>query len=93
MADEKEKLIEIINKLEETKKKDSKKWKQIIEDNEEEFTKLKEQIKIKQKTLRELMVKKNAALLNQKEFEKELDEIQDELSELEMKIYQMRLKR
>ena len=90
---EKEKLDEVIKKLEETKKTDSVIWKEIIEKNKEEFTRIKDQIKIKQKALRDLIAKKDSALLSKSEFEKKVDEIQDELSELEMKIYKMRLNR
>jgi len=90
---EKEKLDEVIKKLEETKKTDSVIWKEIIEKNKEEFTRIKDQIKIKQEALRDLIRKKDSALLSKSEFEKKVDEIQDELSELEMKIYKMRLNR
>ena len=90
---EKEKLDEVIKKLEETKKKDSTLWKDIIEKNEEEFTRIKNEIKIKQKMLRDLITKKNSSLMSKEEFEKKVDEVQDELSELEMKIYKMRLNR
>ncbi|NHI90939.1 MAG: hypothetical protein EAX96_00465 [Candidatus Lokiarchaeota archaeon] len=93
MANEKEKLNEIIKKLEETKNKNSKIWKEIIKKNEEEFNKIKNEIKERQEMLRDLISKKDSALISKKEFEMKLDKIQDELSDLEMKIYKMRLNR
>ena len=92
LSDDKKKLTEVIDRLEETKKK-SKAWKDIIDKNEEKFNEIKSQIKIKQQELRDLISKKNSLKLSKEEFEKKVDEVQDELSELEMKIYNMRLKR
>jgi len=93
LSDDKKKLTDVIDRLEETKKKDSKVWKDIIDKNEEQFNEIKSQIKVKQQELRDLISKKNSLQLNREEFEKKVDEVQDELSELEMKIYNMRLKR
>ena len=93
VSDDKKKLTEVIDKLEETKKKDSKIWKDIIDKNEEQFNEIKSQIKIKQQELRDLIGKKNSLKLTKEDFETKVDEVQEELSELEMKIYNMRLKR
>ncbi len=93
LSNSKKKLTDVIDKLEETKKKDSKIWKEIITKNEEEFNEIKNQIKEKQQELQDLIGKMNSLKLTKEEFEKKVDEVQDELSELEMKIYYMRIKR
>ena len=86
-----EKLTDIIKKLEDTKDTRSSKWKKIVEANKEEFSQIKLVIKEKQQELRKLIQQKNSLLMDEKEFEQKVDEIQDELTELEFKILKLRI--
>ena len=87
----KKKLEDIIEKLDKTSQS-SDSWKKIISENKEEFQELKKQIRSKQNELKELVIKKQVGGLSKEDFSRKLQEIQDELSELEFKIYNLRLK-
>ncbi|MHA1230867.1 MAG: hypothetical protein ACTSRP_21810 [Candidatus Helarchaeota archaeon] len=86
----KEKLEDIISKLEKSNR-DSEYWKKIVENNKEYFQQIKSKIKIKQDELKELVIQKQVGKIPETQFNEKLEKIQDELTELEFKIYKMRL--
>ena len=87
----KDKLEEIIKKFE-GNRETRERWKKIIEENKEEFQNIKSLIRKKQSELKELVIKKQVGEINEEEFLIKLEEIQNELTELEFKIYNLRLK-
>ena len=91
MTDKKEKLIEIINNLEKTKHLDSKEWKKITTQNKEEFENIKKRYREKQNELRSLIMEKKLGSIKEEEFDIKLNELQNELSELEIKIFNLRM--
>lgn len=66
-------------------------WKQIIDQNKEEFERIKTKIRQKQDDLTSLVRKKNALMIKKEEFEEQTKIIQQELYDLEAKILKMRL--
>ncbi|MHA1379111.1 MAG: hypothetical protein ACTSRG_12080 [Candidatus Helarchaeota archaeon] len=91
MDEKKEKLIKIINNLEKTKKIDSKEWKQITTQRKKEFENIKKQYREKQNELRNLILEKKLDSIKKEEFDAKLNELQDELSELEKQIFNLRM--
>ncbi|MHA1271512.1 MAG: hypothetical protein ACTSPY_17095 [Candidatus Helarchaeota archaeon] len=88
--EKKKKLEEIINQLEKSDTS-SESWKNIIEKNKEEFQNLKSNIRIKQNELKDLVINKRVGKISQKEFEEQLEKLQNELTDLEFKVYNLRL--
>jgi len=66
-------------------------WKEAIEKNRDEYNQIKDQIRLKQDELINLVQKKKAQTITTKEFNILTAEIQQELYELESKILKMRL--
>ncbi len=93
MDEEKEKLNKIIKQLEKTKDKDSNDWKKITTEHKEEFEVIKKSYREKQNELRQLIQDKKTGIVMGEEFDKRLDELQNELTELEFKIYKLRIGR
>jgi len=91
LDEKKEKLIKIINNLEKTKKIDSKEWKQITTQRKKEFENIKKQYREKQNELRNLILEKKLDSIKKEEFDAKLNELQDELSELEKQIFNLRM--
>ncbi|MFX0133608.1 MAG: hypothetical protein ACFFDN_08190 [Candidatus Hodarchaeota archaeon] len=91
MGEKKEKINEIIKQLEKTKDKDSAEWKKITTEHKEEFEKIKKKYREKQNELRQLIQDKKRGIVKGEEFDIKLNELQDELTELEFKIYKMRI--
>ena len=69
----------------------SQRWGDSIYGNREEWEKLKKQIHDRQKALKALVVEKKAGTIGPAEFDSAFRKIQDELTELEFKVYNMRL--
>ena len=90
--DNRKKIEEIIEQFEKNSTS-SEHWKLIISKYKEEFETLKAKIALKEKELKELITKRKLGELSKPEFEIELDKVQDELVELELKMYQLRLKK
>lgn len=59
--------------------------------NKEEWGQLKEKIQQCQRALKQLVTDKKAGLIGSVEFEEKYPKLQDELTELETKVYNMRL--
>lgn len=91
MDEEKKKLNKIIKQLEKTKDKDSKDWKKITTEHKEEFEVIKKSYREKQNELRQLIQDKKTGIVIGEEFDKRLDKLQNELTELEFKIYKLRI--
>ncbi|MHA1299317.1 MAG: hypothetical protein ACTSO9_07780 [Candidatus Helarchaeota archaeon] len=89
MEEKKKKLEKIIKQLEKTK--DSTEWKRITTEHREEFESIKRKYREKQNQLRNLIKEKKLGNIEVKEFNTKLNKIQDELTELESKIFKMRM--
>ena len=90
--EEKKKLEEILGNLESIHSIQGDDWKSVIENNREEFERIKFEIKEKQKELNALVTKKRAITISDEEFNNKTQKIQKELYDLERKIYNLRLK-
>ncbi len=83
-------LNDIVQKLGQDSKA-SRSWGDSIHGNREEWEKLKKQIHDRQKALKALVVEKKAGTIGPDEFDSSFRKIQDELTELEFKVFNMRL--
>ncbi len=83
-------LNEVVRKLGQDSEA-SRSWGDSIHGNREEWEKLKEQIHDCQKALKTLVIEKKAGTIGPDEFDSAFRKIQDELTELEFKVYNMRL--
>ena len=86
----KKSLDELVHKLE-PDSKTSKSWSDTMDNNREEWEKLKQQILDRQKALKELVQEKKAGSIGSEEFKKKYRVIQDELTQLEFEVYNLRL--
>ncbi len=83
-------LNDIVQKLGHDSKA-SRSWGESIYGNSEEWEKLKKQIHERQKALKTLVVEKKAGTIGPDAFDSAFRKIQDELTELEFKVFNMRL--
>ena len=89
-ADIKRSLDELVHKLDQGKSSSSS-WSDLIGTNKEEWEQLKNKIHERQSALKQLVVDKKAGLIGTDEFETRYRKLQDELTELETAVYNMRL--
>ena len=88
VAPSKKKLEKLLENLEATQGEN---WKQIVDQNKEEFESIKAKIRQKQDELTSLVRKKNTLMIKNEEFEEQTKIIQQELYDLEARILKMRL--
>lgn len=69
----------------------SKSWSSSVTSNKEEWEELKKKIHDRQKALKQLVVDKKAGIIGMDEFDTKYKKLQDELTELEFAVYNMRL--
>ena len=86
----KKSLDEVVEKLEQTPSA-SESWGSTMSSNREEWEKIKSQIHDRQKALKALVREKKAGSIGSDEFDKRYHELQDELTALEFKVYNLRL--
>jgi DNA-binding transcriptional regulator GbsR (MarR family) len=86
----KKSLDDIVHKLDQDTDA-SKSWAKSVSSNKEEWEKLKKKIHERQKALKQLVTNKKAGLVGQVEFDEKYRKLQDELTELEFTVYNMRL--
>ena len=86
----KESLDEIVQKLDQGTASSSS-WNESIEENKEAWEQLKRRIQQCQRELKQLVTDKKAGLIGSDEFDEKYPKLQDELTELETAIYNMRL--
>ncbi len=87
-SDSRKKLENYLENLEKSK---SDEWKKVIDHNQEEFNRIKQEIRAKQNELSLLVKKKKALTIAADEFKKRSSEIQEELYELESRILRLRI--
>ncbi len=83
-------LDEAVKKLDQ-EKSSSESWGSAVTSNRERWESLKASIKERQHALKELVREKKTGTIGQEEFETKYRKIQDELTELEFQVYNMRL--
>lgn len=88
--DIKKSLDDIVEKLDQNADA-SKSWKSSITSRRDEWEELKKKIHDRQKALKQLVVDKKAGIIGVDEFDTKYRKIQDELTELEFAVYNMRL--
>ena len=86
----KKSLDDIVHKLDQDADA-SKSWSSSVTSNKEEWEKLKKKIHDRQKALKQLVVDKKAGIIGMDEFDEKYKKLQDELTELEFAVYNMRL--
>ena len=86
----KESLDEVVDRLEQDQKS-SESWGTSITSNCERWETLKKKIRERQSELKRLVVEKKAGTIGANEFEEKYRRIQDELTELEFEVYNLRL--
>jgi chromosome segregation ATPase len=86
----KKSLDEVVQKLEQTPTS-SDSWGSTMSDNREEWDQIKSKIHERQKALKALVREKKAGTIGSEEFDKQYRKLQDELTELEFKVYNLRL--
>lgn len=86
----KESLDDVVERLEQDQKS-SESWGTSIESNRERWEALKKMIRERQSELKRLVVEKKAGTIGTSEFEERYRRIQDELTELEFEVYNLRL--
>jgi chromosome segregation ATPase len=86
----KESLDDLVQKLDRGKTTSSD-WSESLDGNKEDWEQLKNRIQQCQRALKQLVVDKKAGLIGSVEFEEKYPKLQDELAELETKVYNMRL--
>ncbi|UCH04660.1 MAG: hypothetical protein JSW05_00415 [Candidatus Thorarchaeota archaeon] len=86
----KESLDDVVDKLEQDQKS-SESWGTSIKSNRERWEVLKKKIRERQSELKRLVVEKKAGTIGKSEFEERYRRIQDELTELEFEVYNLRL--
>jgi chromosome segregation ATPase len=85
-----ESLESIVQKLEQASES-SDSWDASIKSNPEKWKRLKEMIQKRQRELKQLVTAKKSGLIGADEFQKRYSVIQDELTQLEFEVYNMRL--
>jgi chromosome segregation ATPase len=83
-------LDEVVQKLE-SDSESSASWGSSVHSHPEEWKHLKEEIGARQKKLKRLVMEKKSGTISPEEFEEEYRKLQDELTELEFKVYNLRL--
>lgn len=86
----KKSLDDVVQKLDQDADA-SKSWEKSVTSNKEDWEKLKSNIKERQKALKQLVTDKKAGVVGQDEFDEKYRKLQDELTELEFTVYNMRL--
>jgi hypothetical protein len=86
----KKSLDEMVEKLDKDTDA-SKSWSSSVTSNKEEWEKLKKKIHDRQKALKQLVADKKAGIIGVDEFDTKYKKLQDELTELEFAVYNMRL--
>jgi chromosome segregation ATPase len=86
----KKSLDDIVHKLDQDANA-SKSWSASITSNKEEWERLKKQIHERQKALKQLVTDKKAGIIGVDEFDEKYKKLQDELTELEFAVYNLRL--
>ncbi|MHA1964212.1 MAG: hypothetical protein ACXACG_10510 [Candidatus Thorarchaeota archaeon] len=86
----KKSLDDIVQKLDQDADA-SKSWSTSVTSNKEEWEKLKKKIHDRQKALKQLVADKRAGIIGVDEFDTKYKKLQDELTELEFAVYNMRL--
>jgi len=86
----KKSLDDIVQKLDQNANA-SKSWSSSVTENREEWETLKKKIHDRQKALKQLVADKRAGIIGVDEFEAKYKVLQDELTELEFAVYNMRL--
>ncbi len=86
----KESLDELVHKLEQGSDS-SASWSESISEDSEKWEETKQQIHDRQKALKQLVTDKKAGLIGVDEFDKKYRQLQDELTELEKTVYNMKL--
>lgn len=89
-AEIKESLDDIVKKLGQGTASSSS-WNKSIEENKEEWEQLKSRIQQCQRELKQLVTDKKAGLISSDEFDEKYPRLQDELTELETAVYNMKL--
>ncbi len=69
----------------------SESWGETLSQNREEWEELKRKIKERQRALKALVREKRAGTIGTEEFDRNYKALQDELTELEFEVYNMRL--
>ncbi|MHA1903214.1 MAG: hypothetical protein ACXADL_10640 [Candidatus Thorarchaeota archaeon] len=86
----KESLDDVVHRLEQDSAS-SKRWASAMSKNKERWEEIKKQIQTRQKALKDLVREKKAGSIGQGEFDKKFRVLQDELTELEFEVYNLRL--
>jgi chromosome segregation ATPase len=86
----KKSLDDIVQKLDQDAEA-SKNWESSVTSNKEEWEALKKKIHDRQKALKQLVADKRAGVIGADEFDAKYKKLQDELTELEFIVYNMRL--
>ena len=86
----KKSLDEVVAKLEQAPTA-SDSWGTTMSDNRETWDEIKSKIRDRQKALKTLVREKKAGTIGSEEFDREYRKLQDELTELEFKVYNLRL--
>jgi hypothetical protein len=86
----KKSLDDVVHKLDQDADA-SESWKRSVTSKKEEWENLKKQIHDRQKALKQLVSDKKAGIIGQDEFDEKYRVLQDELTELEFSVYNMRL--
>lgn len=89
-AEIKESLDDLVQKLDPGKTSSSN-WSESMDENKEEWERLKRKIRERQSLLKELVTAMKAGLIGRNEFQERYPKLQDELAELEEAVYNMRL--
>ncbi|NWF95700.1 MAG: hypothetical protein HXY34_06125 [Candidatus Thorarchaeota archaeon] len=84
-------LDEIVGKLEQDSEEGAMAWADTVSANRDEWARLKQEIRAKQKALKELVTLKRAGDISSAEFESRYRALQDELTSLEFRVYNLRL--
>lgn len=83
-------LDEVVDKLEQDSKS-SESWGKSVSTHRSHWEEIKEKIRERQSELKRLVMEKKAGTIGQDEFDKKYRKLQDELTELEFQVYNMRL--
>lgn len=86
----KKSLDDIVEKLDQDAEA-SKSWEKSVSSRRVEWEELKRNIHDRQKALKQLVADKKAGIIGTDEFDTKYKKLQDELTELEFKVYNMRL--
>ena len=83
-------LDEVVGKLEQDSKS-SESWGESVSTRRSQWEEIKEKIRERQRELKRLVMEKKAGTIGQNEFDRKYRKLQDELTELEFQVYNMRL--